>query len=503
MERKFRNFSDKIKGCTGRKRSRYTGRSGILFLLLVALFLIELCVMIGHSGIMAGSNENVKNYREEAMEECDKKAVTMGDILDRNGKVLLEFTKSAAQDRGTYIDDYAYSNVLGYYAQNSFGLLKKYKGVLLKTPTLEDTKGNSITLTLDHDLQMETYKALKAAIGEKGRGSMVVMDAESGEILSMVSLPTFNVSNLNEEMKWMAQDTDVWYPLATVGDLAPGSTFKVFSSIVLLENGMEDHKETDSAFQAGTHTIHNYYEDTGKQIDYREALRVSSNIFFAKSILSLEDAQTKLTETAKKLGIGTDLELDFGTVTSNWSLDEKTLEQLRKYENYNIDYVLASTAFGQSEVRFSALNGAMLAAAIVNDGKLVTPYMLETITDCNGKKVNPDKLNLEGLTSEHGKLFSQVTSKEIAEKIRSAMEEAAVQSYGFDSDLQVAAKSGTAETGMDASSGNSAWMISSAQINGHKYAVAINWAKAGKGIYGSYMKTPVEAIYTWLKQSGR
>lgn len=488
MVKKFKNFS---------------GRSSILFLFLVILFLVELCVMVYHSGIMAGSNEAVKAYREEAIAECDKNAVIMGNIMDRKGNILLEFTKSASQDRGTYLDDYAYSNVLGYYAQSSFGLLKKYEEIMLKTPTLEDTVGNSITLTLDHDLQMETYKALTNAIGENGRGSMVVMDAESGEILSMVSLPTFNVSNLNEEMKWMTQDTDVWYPLATVGDLAPGSTFKVLSSIVLLENGMENHTEEDSEFQAGNHTIHNYYESTGKQLEYREALRVSSNIFFAKSILSLEDARAKLTEVAKRLCIGTDLELDFGTVTSNWSLDEDSLAQLRKYENYNMDYVLASTAFGQSEVRFSALNGAMLAAAIINDGKLVTPYMIEDITDCNGKAVNVDKLNIDGLTSEHGKLLSQVTTKEIADKIYSAMEEAAVQSYGFDPDLHAAAKSGTAETGMNAGSGNSAWMISCVEIGGHKYAAAINWAKAGQGIYGSYMKTPVETIWNYLKQSGQ
>ena len=352
MERKFRNFSDKIKN-----------RSGILFLSLVVIFFIELCVMIYQSGIMAGSNKAVAAYREAALKECDKKTISMGDIVDRNGNVLLQFTKAASRDRGTYIDDYAYSNLLGYYAQDSFGLLDKYKSVLLKTPTLEDTKGNSITLTLDHGLQMETYQALKSAIGDNERGSMVVMDAKTGEILSMVSLPTFNVSDLSEEMKWMAQDTDVWYPLATVGDLAPGSIFKVFSSIVLLENGMEDHTEIDSAFEAGGHTIHNYYEDTGKTIDYREALKVSSNIFFAKSILSLEDAGAKMTEVAKRLGIGTDLELDFGTVTSNWSLDGKTLKQLRKYETYSMDYVLAATAFGQSEVRLSALNGALLLPA--------------------------------------------------------------------------------------------------------------------------------------------
>lgn len=493
MAGKFRNFS----GSGDRCRSR----AGILFTGLVCIFLVELCVMIYHSGVMAESNEEAGAWRKAAMEECDRRTVTMGNITDRNGQVLLEFEKPAAVDRGTYIDDYAYSNVIGYYAQNSFGLLRKYAKVLQKTPTLDDTRGSSLTLTLDHELQMAVYEVLKEAIGDEGRGSMVVMDAETGEILSMVSLPTFNVSDLNREMEWMSKDTDVWYPLATVGDLAPGSTFKVLSSIVLLENGMEKHTEKDSEFQAGGHTIHNYYEGTGKKIDYREALRVSSNIFFAKSILSIENAAEKLTEAAGRLYIGTDLELDFGPVTSNWSLNEDTLEALRGYETFNMDYVLASTSFGQSEVRFSAMNGAMLAAAVMNDGKLITPYMIEAITDCRGKTVAPDSLDVEGLSGAHGTLLSQVTSAEIAGKIRSAMQEAAEQSYGFDPALHVAAKSGTAESGMKGNAGNSAWMISGAEINGHKYAVAINWANAGKGIIGSYMKKPVEKIYRVLEQS--
>lgn len=492
---------------------RYNRRSVILFAALSFLFLLELCVTVYHSGVMAESNQEMKEYREQAVSECDKNNVVMGDITDRSGTVLLGFQSPSAKDRGTYIDGLAYSNVIGYCAQSpySYSIIKKYEKVLMDTPTLDDTKGNSIHLTLDHELQMETMKVLKNMIGEDGRGSMVVMDAETGEILSMVSMPTFDVTRLDEEMKWMSEDTDVWYPLATVGDIAPGSTFKVLSSIVLLENGMENHTETDASFRAGNYVIHNYYNDSEASIDYKEALRKSSNVFFAKSMLSLDSNGEKLTEAAKRLYIGEDLELDFGPVISNWSMDESTLKLLRKNQNFDMDYVVAASAFGQSEIRFSALNGAMLAAAVINEGKLMTPYMIQSVTDCNEKEVNLDKLidnlNKEGndknlikkATGESGEVLSQVTSKKVADKVLEAMKNAAAEQYGFDPELNAAAKSGTSETGMDGNSGNNSWMISCAEINGHKYAVAVNWAKSKTGIVGSNMKVPVEAIYQYLK----
>lgn len=492
MGKKLKDFLFRKKGA----EDSYVRRASLFMTVLAGLFLIEICVLTLHSGVMASGNSSVSSWREEAMAECDKKSVTMGDILDRNGTPLVAFRKP--MDRGTYADPRIYSNVIGFTADSPFGLFKKYTQVLRKTPTVNDTKGNSLVLTLDHELQQETSRVLTEAIGKNSYGSMVVMDAETGEILSMVSLPTFDMTNFETEMKQMSQSKQVWYPLATTGVIAPGSTCKVLTSIALLENGMETHTEPDQEVQAGNHVIHNYYGNRNLQIDYTEALRISSNVFFARSVLSMDDAEEKLTDVAKRLFIGTDLNLDFGTVTSNWSLDEEVLKQLRKNPGFSNDYVLAATAFGQSEVRFSTLNGAMLAASIINDGKLVTPYMIEKVVDCNGQSVNLDKLDVEGLTSGHGKLLSKVTTPAIAGKIRSAMENAAIKSYQFDKSLKIAAKSGTSETGNSGNAGNNAWMISCANIQGHKYAVAINWARAGSGVTGKYMKKPVQAIYNYL-----
>jgi peptidoglycan glycosyltransferase len=180
-------------------------------------------------------------------------------------------------------------------------------------------------------------------------------------------------------------------------------------------------------------------------------------------------------------------------------MDEATLTALQKNSNFDMEYELAASAFGQAEVRMSCTQAAMVAASIINGGKMVMPYMVEKVTDCNGSDVNVDELGVSGLSSEHGKVLSTVTTEEVASKIRAAMETTAVETYKFDESLKVAAKSGTAETGMSGNAGNHAWMISCAEINGHKYAIAINWAKADGDIYGSDMKVPIEKIYRYLQ----
>ncbi len=489
------------------EKSRAVYRSRRLFIVISLCFLIEILALIWRSGVVVTINPEVKTYKEQAEASCDVDYVVWGDIFDRNQKTLIEFNEPITKDKGTYIDDYIYSNLLGYYANNSWGFIDKYKKVLRSIPSVNSEKGNSIQLTLDHELQVEVAKVLSERIGKEGRGSMVVLDAETGEILSMVSLPSFQVSNLKEEMKWMNESTEIWYPMAVSRVVAPGSIFKVLSSVILLENVGEDHTEIDSEFQAGNNVIHNYYPSTGKSIDYVKALEKSSNVFFAKSILGMgtqEEVSKILTQKAKCLSIGDDLELDFGKVTSSWTFDESTLKALEKVgnEKVDLDYNIAATAFGQSEVRFSGLQGAMLAAAIRNKGKVVTPYMVERIINCKGISIDLDEEALDkqikGLTNEHGKVLSQLTDENIANKVLKAMQNAATVSYKFDPTWGVAAKSGTSETGVDGNSGNNAWMISSAEIKSHKYAIAINWAKADKNIHGSDMAEPIKKIYQYL-----
>lgn len=487
------------------KSESYQKRSIWLFTFISMTFVVEMISTICHSGIMAFHSETISMYQKEAMLQCDKNSVIPGDIFDRNDTILVSHNAPISKDRGNYIDTEMYSTILGYHSNSSSSmwLLQKYDDLLRQTPKLDDTKGNSIKLTLEHKLQTKTYHVLKELAGIHGRASAVVMDAESGAILSMVSLPTFNVSDLNNEMKWMLDDKKsggVWYPFAFNGkETPPGSTFKILSAMTLLENGYEKHTELDNAFTtAGGYTIHNYYKNTDKHIGYAEALKISSNIFFSKSFISIPKGKEKLTQMAKKFYIGEELICDFGKLTGTWTMDKSVLAALQKNagtKGFDMEYALGASAFGQADVRVSATQMAMIVSAVINGGNLVYPYMVKEVIDCNGTVLDLDNLQIEGLTNTHEQ--TQVVSKKTAQKICKALQEAA-QTYGFSPVLQVAAKSGTAQTGINGNAGNVCWMVSSAKFHGQKYAIVINCTGVAGIVAGKQLRKPIEQIYQFL-----
>lgn len=535
MKKNKKNHSDSL--CSG--SGTYLKRAPWVALLVFVLFLAEIFSLFRNSSLSASVNSDVAYYKQELEEVKDKQNIIMGDLYDRNGTALVTFTGSLIQDQGTYLDPYVYSQTLGYCRNaDSSGLLGRYESLLRATASESDTKGYSLVLTLDHELQEKVYEALVNTIGKNGKGSMVVMNADTGEILSMVSTPVYDASNISEEMEWMndgEKSNGVWYPLSRVGnDTAPGSTFKLVSSIVMLENGLGDFTASDdTTYEGNGYTINNYsgYAAAGT-IGLRDALKKSSNVFFVKALLNLDGLEEKLTEKAKKLYLGEKLVLDFGDISSTWTFDEATWAALEKQEGFNAEYERAASLFGQSEVRMSSLQGAMLAAGIINDGKIMTPYMVEEVKDSSGRtrdlyeimdKINQSadfaessdaanclKENDNAIASasipvpeeERGNVLSELTNAQAAQQMISIMQYAAVYQYGFDEGLGVAAKSGTSETGQSANSGNNAWMISAAEINGTRYAICINWAKAAAGTQGKDMRVPVETIYRYLLDTG-
>lgn len=517
----------------------YLKRAPLAALLVFILFLAEIFFLLRNSSISASVNNDVAYYKQELEESRDKQSIVMGDIYDRNGNALVTFSDSVTQDQGTYLDPYVYSQTLGYCRNaDSYGILGRYESLLRWTVNETDTKGCSLFLTLDHDLQEKVYEALIGTIGEKGRGSVVVMNADTGEILSMVSTPVFDASNVSTEMEWMndsEKSNHVWYPLSKIGnDTAPGSTFKLISSIVMLENGLGSFTTSDDTVYEGKgYKISNYTGYAAAEtIGLQEALKKSSNVFFVKALLNLEGLEEKLTDKAKKLYLGEALSLDFGDISSTWPFDEETWAAIEKKAGFNAEYERAACLFGQSEIRMCSLQGAMLAAGLINNGEIMTPYMLETVKDSSGRthdlydmieKINKSadfaadsdaanclKENKQEVTStgipepeaEKGTVLSSLTDSETAQQMVSMMQYSAVHQYGFDESLQVAAKSGTSETGQNASGGNNAWMVSAAVINGTRYAICMNWAKAAAGTQGKDMRIPVESIYQYIRDAG-
>lgn len=176
----------------------------------------------------------------------------------------------------------------------------------------------------------------------------------------------------------------------------------------------------------------------------------------------------------RKFLIGEPVELDFTTLKS-------TLD----FENYE-DQVVASVAFGQGRTEVTPLQMAMAAQAIANDGCMLKPYLIKSMTEANG---NPK------ITGRKEKLTT-VTSKTTADRVTNAMTLAA-DHYGFDyvgpEGWDIAAKTGTAETGKGNYNG---WIVTFAPSEKPKYVVVV--MAASQDHDGIYYKDSVDQIYNAL-----
>lgn len=465
-----------------------------VYVLAIVVIAIEMLAVFYQSGYIKGFNKVADNYKKAAIEEANGSTIASGDIYDRNRKMLVENARPMGS--GKFAHDYAYSQVIGYTgpatvvydktissSRRDYRLMKYYRSELYKPADHDGTKGNSLTLTLDHKLQMKVYEIMSGKMNQDSDiGSTVVLDAKTGEVLAMVSFPTFDVNQINkglETMQSAPEELEIYYPMATKNGKVPGSIFKIVTATCLLDNDMEDLQVEDTGFMVDDRSIVNAYGNMGDVIGYHDAIVRSSNVFFAQAALKL--GAEKLTETAKKFMIGEEVQFDFGTVVSNWKLDgENPVE-------------LAHTGFGQGKTLYSTMYGAMTVQAIANDGVMLEPYMVKEITNAKGKVQETGKT----------KVLSEVTTKSTANKITNAMVDTTEKHFTHLSQdavalckrYGVAAKTGTGEVG-DEQDTNNAWVISFAPADNPRYVVVMNHCKVKKS--GSELMEPVMDVYRYL-----
>lgn len=482
-----------------------------IFLILGLCLVLEVGSLFFNSGIVKGLSKRADNLKAYAAALREDASILPGDILDRNGTVLVETAKKAVRQT-EYIHGTAYSQILGYTgnrllypaaenrddvvgSRNDYRLMAfladdNWNGSLYKTVDQSGTKGQSAVLTIDHELQMKVYQALKNQMSTEEMGSAVVIDAKTGEILSMVSFPAYDFSDLGSAKQKMLADgkatkLEPWHPVSYKNPEAPGSIFKVLTAVALLDHGHEDYTVKDQSFEVDGWRCSNAYTSWGNTIDYHTAIKKSSNVFFASGALLL--GKDAMKETAAKFMLSDQgyLELDFGNVPYNWNLE--------------VDRnVLAQTGFGQGKTELTTVHAAMITQAIANDGVMMKPYMVKELVNANGEMV---------YTGE-SQVYSTATTKDTADKITAAMREAAKYTAGHYRGLgktasvfekyQVCGKTGTAEVG-DVDRTNNAWFISFAPAEDPEYVVVVNQCRTKKA--GYKMTTTVADVYEYLFES--
>ncbi len=442
---------------------------------VMIIFLIVFIVLISYlSYFMLFRGPEISTRPDNRRMWDIRNKVVRGTIYDKNGKELSvsEKTKNNQYKR-TYKGGAATAHVLGYYdpQYGISGLENLYDSYLSSNISASflawvgngfkevDKKGDDVYTSLDLGLQQTAYNALGSS-----RGSVVVIKVDTGEILAMVSKPSYDPNKLEEN--WKKISTDEQRPLlnrAVSGLYPPGSTFKVVTGVSAFENidGIENETFNDEGklVLGQDYTLSN---DKGKamgKINFEQAMIKSSNVFFGNLGIRLEK---NLFKTAEKFRFNRPIPAD-GIV-----IDNSRFPQYDASEKGN----LAQAGIGQAEVLATPVQMALVAQTIANDGVMLKPVLVDKVVDYSGNTVK------EARAGE----IDQITSPGYAAEIKRFMRDVVAKGTGTRaqvSGIQVCGKTGTAQH-IESKTPHS-WFIGFAPYKKPEIAVAVIVEEGGYG----------------------
>lgn len=467
---------DKKKRMTNKEFARVT-------YIFVTLFLV-LCGYLVYFNVVK-SKEVVNspyNIRQDLMAE----RVVRGDIVDSQGEVLAQ---TVVGEDGSEVREYPngdlFAHVIGYSVKGKAGLESVQNFNLLTSNAFfpekilnefrdQKNKGDTVVTTLDTNLQQAAYNAL----GDN-KGAVVVMEASTGKILSMVSKPTYDPNTVYDN--WEALNTDEDSALlnrATMGQYAPGSIFKI---VTALEYMREYSNYSDYSYycegaitQDGT-TIPCYNHSVHGQQTLGDSVANSCNASFANIGLQLDASEWR--KMTKELLFDQALPSDLKYMESKFRLTES-----------DSSAEVMMTAMGQGKTQVSPYHMAMITAAIANNGKLMKPYLVDKITNYSGttvKKYLPEKYK-DLMTSEEAAQLTEYMKGVVDYGTGAAL---SGQSY------TVAGKTGTAEVSVDGQKVHS-WFMGFSNVDNPELVVcvvvedadtaSINGVSVAKQIFDAY-----------------
>ena len=433
----------------------------------------------------------VVNNPYNSRQENFAKRVVRGSILSSDGMVLAE--TSTAED-GTETRSYPYGNVfahvVGYSTRGRSGIESLANFELLTSNAFlgerivkeiqeEKNIGDNVVTTLNTKLQQTAYNALG-----NHRGAVVVLEAETGKILAMVSKPDFDPNRVNEDWEALnqAENTEsVFYNRALQGLYPPGSTFKIVTFLdYIRENpGYEDfHFHCNGSLTEGNYTIRCYGKTAHGDEDLRKAFAKSCNTAFSSIGLSLDESTFKT--NCESLLFNSELPLELPYSKSAFSLKAGTTpaEQMM-------------TAIGQGETLVSPMHMAMIVSAIANEGVLMKPYLLERVETYTGDQVKTFRPSTYGnlMTAEEAEILTEYMKAVITEGTGSKLD-----NMGF----FIAGKTGTAEYSSDKSKSH-AWFVGFSDSGESDIVVCVIVEEAGSG---SEYAVPVarEVFWAWNEE---
>lgn len=384
--------------------------------------------------------------------------INRGRVVDRNGVVLLNCTPDGIfYNEDSEVRESTVHAVGDPKGNVSTGAINAFRSQLIGYDILNGTydtsaKGKEIKLTIDSEANRAAYDALNGRTGTVG-----VFNWKTGEIVCMVSTPTFDPSDdLPKD-----RESSHYFNNFLSGALTPGSTFKLVTAAAVIDN-MPDREsfsftcDGENEFR-GTKIRDVYSHGT---VDFKGALAQSCNGAFGE--LTREVGSDVMSEYVEKTGLTEPVKVN-GIETAKGHF---------KFPSDD-DVMLSWAGIGQAEDQVNPCAMMVYMGAIANNGKAVQPSLIKNVTFVK---------NITG-----GKSLGEYLSADTAIELRSMMKNNVVENYGEKNfpGLDLYAKSGTAENG---SGGSDSWFVGFIDNENSPYAFVV-WVKNGG--YGSSVAAPI------------
>lgn len=234
----------------------------------------------------------------------------------------------------------------------------------------EKVDGENIKITIDSIIQNNLYKELK-----NDEGLFVVMNHKTGEIIALVSTPSYNVNKMalgvsSEEWKELQENEKTPLLARYTQKYCPGSTFKpITGAIGLSTNSL---KTTDTFSYSGKswqkdkswgdYNITTLTAYSGEK-NLKNALIHSDNIYFAQATLQI--GKDNFINGLKKLKFGEDIDFEFNLSKSQFS-NSDTIKS---------ETLLADSGYGQGQILVNPIHMASIYSSFANNGNMVKPYL--------------------------------------------------------------------------------------------------------------------------------
>ena len=445
-----------------------TGWRSLILYIIGAGFLVGIIFFICSYFIQGGSWAIRPSNAQITDRDSNLLSYSKDDVQQYNDNALIrKATLHVVGDPNGYI-----STGAQYAFRTQLSGFNPITGVV--SPFGNSVTGSNIKLTISSDV---SAAALQALNGKKG--AVAVYNYKTGEVLCMVSSPTFDPLNIPSDIETNSAYEGVYLNNALSSTYTPGSIFKVITAAAAIENIPDLNSRT---FHCSGSTIINGEKITCDSvhgdISFQNGLAQSCNVVFAE--LAVELGKDTMTKYADQLGCNTNFYLDGNP---------------NKMSSYNVeqadDNSLAWSGIGQYTDTVNPYHMMILMGAIANGGTPVNPYIIQSVTNSIGLQTKTGK------TTYGDNMLKQSTAEELQRLMRYT-----VSNYYGDSmfpNLQVAAKTGTAEVGDNKIP--TGWIVGYSERDDLPLAFAVvveegNYGRNSAGVVANTVLQKAAALYT-------